>query len=104
MDVHADGRAKARRSTCRRPTSGVDRVQGGRLGRRQHVLHDVPKNSGAVNTILGTQHMCDAMGRCATVPIGDGQTYMNHSGNVRNGPASGGPPANTGVWSPMFIK
>jgi hypothetical protein len=64
----------------------------------------VPKDSGAVNTILGTQHMCDAIGRCATVSIGDGNTFIDHSGTVRNGPASGGPPDNTGVWSPMFIK
>jgi len=87
----------------------ASRQQNETLARLNHPNPGVPKRkeqgtSGSVNTILGTQHMCDAIGRCSTVSIGDGNTFMDHSGNIRNGPGSGGPPDNSGVWSQMYVK
>jgi len=87
----------------------ASRQQNETLARLNHPNAGVPRryersSSGAVNTILGTQHMCDAIGRCSTVSISSGNTFMDHSGNVRSGPASGGPPDNSGVWSQMYVK
>ncbi len=45
-------------------------------------------------------HVCDAIGRCKTVPSGDGNVFVDHSGNFRTDPPSGGSRDNSGVWSP----
>ena len=86
----------------------ASRQQNETLARLNHPNPGVPRrtagggSSSGVNTILGTRHVCDAIGRCQTVPIGDGNVFVDHSGNFRTGPASGGPPDNSGVWSPAY--
>jgi hypothetical protein len=50
----------------------------------------------------GNARVCDAIGRCASVSDTGDSYYMDHSGNVRPGPAGGGPPDNTGVWSRLY--
>ena len=57
-----------------------------------------------VNVTLGTKRVCDAIGRCATVSNDSDNNYMDHSGAVRSGPASGGPPDNSGVWAQVFVQ
>jgi hypothetical protein len=57
-----------------------------------------------VNTILGTKRMCDAIGRCSTVSNDADEYYVDHGGNFRPGPAGGGPPDNSGVWSKAYIQ
>jgi hypothetical protein len=51
---------------------------------------------------MGTVHVCDAIGRCATVSNTADSYYMDHSGNVRAGSAGGGAPDNSGVWSRLY--
>jgi hypothetical protein len=60
--------------------------------------------SSSVNTILGTKDVCDAIGRCKNVSNDSDTYYIDHSGNFRAGTASGGPPDNTGVWSPAYTQ
>lgn len=86
----------------------ASRQQNETLARMNHPNPGVPRrtesggSSSGVNTILGTRHVCDAIGRCKTVEIGDGNVFVDHSGNFRTGPPSGGPPDNSGVWSPAY--
>ena len=60
--------------------------------------------SSGTNTILGTRDVCDAIGRCKTVANDADSFFMDHSGNVRAGAAGGGPPDNSGIWSPTYGK
>ena len=53
------------------------------------------------NTTLGTKRVCDDLGDCKTVDNSHDHYWKDHSGRVVPGPASGGPPDNTGVWRPM---
>ena len=53
------------------------------------------------NTTLGTKRVCDDLGDCKTVDNSHDYYWKDHSGRVVPGPASGGPPDNTGVWRPM---
>jgi len=93
-----------------RAALAASRQQNETLARLNHPNPGVPRrtessgSSSGVNTILGTRHVCDAIGRCQTVPIADGSVFVDHSGNFRTGPPSGGPPDNSGVWSPAYPK
>jgi hypothetical protein len=60
--------------------------------------------SGGVNPTLQTKDVCDAIGRCKNVSNDSDNIWMDHSGNVRPGPDSGGPPDNSGVWSPTYTR
>jgi PDZ domain len=60
--------------------------------------------SSSTNTVLGTRDVCDAIGRCKTVSNDADSFFMDHSGNVRAGGAGGGPPDNSGVWSPTYPR
>jgi hypothetical protein len=89
----------------------ASRQQNETLSRMNHPNAGVPSRSSAsiggsssgrdVNTTLGTAHVCDAIGRCATVSNTADSYYMDHSGNVRAGSA-GSPPDNSGVWSRLY--
>jgi hypothetical protein len=48
--------------------------------------------------VLGQKRVCDDIGRCGTVDTSHDHYWIDHSGRVVPGPASGGPPDNTGVW------
>jgi hypothetical protein len=91
----------------------ASRQQNETLARLNHPNTFVPNRSASgagggsgsgrdVNTTLGTAHVCDAIGRCATVSTSADSHYMDHNGNVRAGTASGGPPDNSGVWSKLY--
>jgi hypothetical protein len=56
------------------------------------------------NTTLGTKRVCDDLGDCKTVDNSHDHYWKDHSGRVIPGPASGGPPDNTGVWRPMHAE
>jgi hypothetical protein len=62
------------------------------------------RKSSSVNTILGTKEVCDAIGRCKNVSNDYNEIYMDHSGNTRPGRPGGGPPDNSGVWSPTYTQ
>jgi len=62
------------------------------------------RKSSSVNTILGTKEVCDAIGRCKSVSNDYDTFYMDHSGNVKPGRPGGGPPDNSGVWSPTYTQ
>jgi hypothetical protein len=89
----------------------ASRQQNETLARLNHPNAGVPSRSTSgiggssggrdVNTTLGTAHVCDAIGRCATVSNTADSYYMDHSGNVRAGTASSAPD-NTGVWSRLY--
>lgn len=90
----------------------ASRQQNETLSRMNHPNAGVPSRSSPrigggsssgrdVNTTLGTAHVCDGIGRCATVSNTADSFYMDHSGNVRAGSA-GSPPDNTGVWSRLY--
>ena len=89
----------------------ASRQQNETLSRMNHPNAGVPSRSTSgiggssskrdVNTTLGTAHVCDAIGRCATVSNSADSYYMDHSGNVRAGKASSAPD-NTGVWSRLY--
>lgn len=89
----------------------ASRQQNETLSRMNHPNAGVPSRSSAgiggsrsgrdVNTTLGTAHVCDAIGRCASVSNTADSYYMDHSGNVRAGSA-GSPPDNSGVWSRLY--
>jgi hypothetical protein len=49
-------------------------------------------------TILGQKRVCDDLGRCESVDNSHDHYWMDHSGRTVPGPASGGPPDNSGVW------
>jgi hypothetical protein len=50
---------------------------------------------------LGTRSVCDDLGTRKTADHAWGNVWRDHSGNAVPGPASGGPPDNTGVWTKM---
>jgi hypothetical protein len=78
------------------PNAGVStRPGGGNTGRGK---------TAGVNTTLGTKRVCDAINRCATVSNDSDNNYMDHSGAVKAGPASGGPPDSSGSWSKVFVQ
>jgi len=87
----------------------ASRQQNETLARMNHPMADLPRRSSAggtssgrdVNTTMGTAHVCDAIGRCATVSTSADAYYMDHAGNVRAGSA-GSPPDNSGVWSRLY--
>jgi hypothetical protein len=89
----------------------ASRQQNETLSRMNHPNAGVPSRSSTgiggsssgrgVNTTLGTAHVCDAIGRCATVSNTADSYYMDHSGSVRAGSA-GSPPDNSGVWSRLY--
>lgn len=62
------------------------------------------RRSSSVNTILGTKEVCDAIGRCQNVSTDHDTYYLDHSGNAVPGSAGGGPPDNSGVWSPAYTQ
>jgi hypothetical protein len=90
----------------------ASRQQNETLSRLNHPNAGVPSRSTSgiggsssgrdVNTTLGTAHVCDAIGRCATVSNTADSYYMDHSGNVRAGSAGSTPPDNSGVWSRLY--
>jgi hypothetical protein len=69
-------------------------VQG--LGRNKDSDDRLSKQRS--ETILGQKRVCDDIGRCETVDSSHDHYWMDHSGRTVPGPASGGPPDNSGVW------
>jgi len=86
----------------------ASRQQNETLSRLNHPNGFSPSRSSAstsgINTTLGTKRVCDAISRCATVSNDSDNLYMDHSGAVRSGPASRGPPHNSGGWSKAYVQ
>jgi hypothetical protein len=91
--------AQVQRNAARNASNDLARLNHPNQG-----VHVRPgeRRSSSVNTILGTREACDAIGRCKTVSNDDDAHFIDHSGNVRPGRPGGGPPDNSGVWSPMY--
>jgi hypothetical protein len=65
------------------------------------VSHPGGRRDSNVNSVLGTRHVCDAIGRCDTVSDDHESVFIDHSGRIAAGRAGGAPPDNSGVWSEM---
>ncbi len=74
------------------------------LARLNHPNQGVNVRPGDTRPIggNGNMHVCDGLGRCATVSNTSGPVYIDHSDNVRTGRAGGAPPDNSGVWTPLL--
>ena len=72
------------------------------LSRLNHPNLGVGPGPNPISRSNGNTHVCDGIGRCATVSNTSGPVFIDHSGNVREGPGSGGPPDNSGVWSRLY--
>lgn len=90
----------------------ASRQQNETLARMNHPNQGVSSRSGGgtgsgarrVYEVSGNKRVCDAIGRCASVSNDSDNMYMDHSGAIRSGPVSGGPPDNTGKWAPVFVQ
>ena len=83
--------------------NNVARSASNDLSRLNHPNEGVKVRPGdPISRSNGNTHVCDGIGRCATVSNTSGPVFMDHSGNVREGPGSGGPPDNSGVWSRLY--
>jgi len=94
--VAADSR---RRSSANAETS---------LSRLNHPNAGVPRRAegktSSVNPVLGTKTVCDSIGRCQSVSTSMDSVYIDHSGRAAAGRAGGGPPDNSGVWTPAYTQ